>query len=63
MLNNRKINEILDECAFLDGGCGTLYGYAGKDGDRFIFEALQGDGELHLTYEELKHDECFDIAY
>lgn len=63
MLSEKKINEILDGCAFLDGGRGTLYEYVGKKDDRFIFEALQGKGKLRLTYKELRKDECFDIAY
>ncbi len=62
MLNERKIIDIQEECGFLSIS-GILYYPIGYENGRFIFQELNGDQKRCLTYEELRTDDRFDIAY
>lgn len=62
MLDEKKIIDIQEECGFLSIS-GDLYYIVDYQGGRFIFQQLHGDQQRHLTYEDLRTDDRFDIAY
>ena len=62
MLNEKKINDIQDECGFLSIS-GRLFYIVDYQGGRFVFQELNGEQRRYLTYEDLRTDDSFDIAY
>lgn len=61
-MTSKKINEILDGCAFLEC-CGNLYEYIGNKGNKMVFQNVSDDSYLKMTYDELRKDECYRIQY
>ena len=62
-MSGKKINEIMEGCALLEC-CGNLYEYIGNNRrNKMLFQNVNDDSYLRLSYEELRTDQCYDICY